>query len=115
MGPLVAPTFRAPCYAFAMPRTRPTPLSLRLLLALSLLIPFTADAKLPRSASARADFKRTNPCPSTGDRRGPCPGYMIDHIIPLCADGPDHPANMQWQSSYDAKRKDREERRMCRR
>jgi hypothetical protein len=39
---------------------------------------------------------------------------VIDHVNPLCAGGPDHPSNMQWQTVADAKIKDRAERRMCR-
>lgn len=66
-----------------------------------------------RSAVARADFMRAAPCPVTGLSRGPCPGYVMDHVIPLCAGGADHPSNMQWQTTQDAKIKDREERRMC--
>lgn len=66
-------------------------------------------------AAARAEFKRSHPCPVTGQPRGPCPGYVIDHVHPLCAGGPDRPANMQWQTVREAKVKDREERRMCRR
>ncbi len=43
----------------------------------------------------------------------PCKGYIIDHIVPLCAGGADAAANMQWQTVQDAKVKDREERKMC--
>jgi hypothetical protein len=67
-----------------------------------------------RSSAQVGAFKRHNPCPSTGERRGSCPGYVVDHIYPLCAGGEDHPRNMQWQSREDALRKDREERRLCR-
>lgn len=42
------------------------------------------------------------------------PGYVIDHIIPLCACGPDTVANMQWQTARDAEIKDRQERIQCR-
>lgn len=73
-----------------------------------------AEAKIPRSSSAKAEFKRQHPCPSTGKPRGACHGYIIDHVIPLCAGGPDEPANMQWQTVADAKEKDKDERRMCR-
>lgn len=59
-------------------------------------------------------FKRENPCPSTGLRGGSCPGHVVDHIEPLCAGGPDHRSNMQWQTAAEAKVKDREERRICR-
>ncbi len=36
-------------------------------------------------------------------------GYVIDHVIPLCAGGADDPLNMQWQTIAEAKAKDREE------
>lgn len=70
---------------------------------------------IERSASARNAFKRTHLCPATGQARGPCPGYVIDHVVPLCAGGEDAPSNMQWQTVANAKQKDRDERRMCRR
>jgi hypothetical protein len=78
------------------------------------LISFTAEAS-HRSHSVTAAFKRAHPCPATGERRGVCPGYIIDHVIPLCAGGPDTTANLQWQTVAEAKAKDREERRLCRR
>ncbi len=88
---------------------------MKILAALILIAPAAGDVSAaPRSASARAEFKRLHPCPATGLPRGACPGYVIDHIRPLCAGGPDTPANMQWQTVADAKRKDRDERRMCR-
>jgi hypothetical protein len=62
-----------------------------------------------------ATFKRHNPCPATGERRGSCPGYVVDHVVPLCAGGPDAVGNLQWQTIADGKTKDREERRLCRR
>jgi hypothetical protein len=68
-----------------------------------------------RSHSVIAEFKRHNPCPATGKPQGACPGYVIDHIEPLCAGGADHPANMQWQTRQDSLRKDADERRLCRR
>lgn len=71
------------------------------------------DARQPRSHSAKATFQRLYHCPSTDKPRGPCPGYIIDHVIPLCAGGADDPLNMQWQTIAEAKIKDREERRQC--
>jgi hypothetical protein len=67
-----------------------------------------------RSAQAVSSFKRHHPCPATGARSGSCPGYVVDHIEPLCAGGSDHPANMQWQTVADAKVKDVTERMQCR-
>lgn len=67
-----------------------------------------------RSQKAHAEFQRQQLCPSTGQRRGACPGYLVDHVIPLCAGGPDTPANMQWLTAYAAKVKDRAEVAQCR-
>jgi hypothetical protein len=44
---------------------------------------------------------------------GPCPGYVIDHIIDLECGGPDKPSNMQWQTRAEARVKDRWERAGC--
>lgn len=72
-----------------------------------------AEAKQPRSTAVRHAFVKANPCPATDRARLPCPGYIIDHVIPLCAGGPDKPSNMQWQTVSEAKAKDREENRQC--
>jgi len=64
---------------------------------------------LARDRSARRDFQRQQPCPSTGRRSGACPGYVADHVVPLKRGGSDQPANMQWQTVEDAKQKDRVE------
>ena len=82
---------------------------------LAALVWLSACAGHERSAAQRAAFVRANPCPATGQPRGPCHGYVVDHIIPLCAGGPDDPSNMQWQTSEDGKSKDKEERAQCRR
>lgn len=80
------------------------------LIGLALLLFPAAQA---RQASAVAEFKRQQPCPATGKTRGTCPGYIVDHIEPLCAGGADAPANMQWQTVEDAKAKDKHEHRQC--
>lgn len=64
-------------------------------------------AKQQRSAAAKNAFKQQQPCPSTGKSRGACPGYVIDHVVPLKRGGPDRPSNMQWQTKEEAKAKDR--------
>jgi hypothetical protein len=74
-----------------------------------------AQPALARSEATRRAFQRQHPCPSTHLKTGSCPGWIMDHVVPLCAGGPDTPENMQWQTVHDAKIKDVEERRMCRR
>jgi hypothetical protein len=85
-----------------------------LLLALALPVQLTV-AKTYRDPAQRAAFMKSHPCPSTGKTKGSCPGWIVDHIKPLCAGGPDHPSNMQWQTTAEAKKKDRLEREQCKR
>jgi hypothetical protein len=83
-----------------------------LMLVLGGLVP-AADAGGSRSGAMRAAFVRANPCPETGQRRGSCPGWVVDHVIALECGGADHPSNMQWQTVADARAKDKWERRGC--
>ncbi len=78
-----------------------------LVVVASLSFSGAAEAKTQRSAKAVYDFKKMQPCPSTGARRGACPGYVIDHVVALKRGGADHPSNMQWQTREDAKAKDK--------
>ena len=71
------------------------------LLALALLLPGLAEAKIPRDRTQVREFRNANPCPATGLKRGACPNFEVDHVIPLCAGGSDSPANMQWISKED--------------
>ena len=64
---------------------------------------------IKRSPEAKDEFKKSNPCPSTGKSSGACPGYVIDHVDPLKRGGVDAPSNMQWQTKEQAKEKDRTE------
>lgn len=66
-----------------------------------------------RSFSAKTHFSLTHPCPTTGELTPHCPGYVIDHIWPLCAGGKDTPDNMQWQTREESYRKDVLERMLC--
>ena len=63
--------------------------------------------KIKRSAAAKASFRRSHPCPSTGKTTGACPGYVVDHVRALKHGGSDSPDNMQWQTTAAAKAKDR--------
>lgn len=63
-----------------------------------------------RSMAERARFMRANPCPaSVPHKKTSCPGYVVDHIIALCAGGQDKASNMQYQSIAQGKAKDRVE------
>jgi hypothetical protein len=64
---------------------------------------------IKRSKAAANAFHRSHPCPANGKTSGPCPGYVIDHIVALKRGGADWPSNMQWQTKAEAKAKDRVE------
>lgn len=83
-------------------------------LALALLLAPPVHAEEVRSRAVAREFQRLHPCPSTGLQTGACPGYVKDHMRPLCAGGADATWNMQWQTVEDAKVKDRWERAICR-
>lgn len=89
-------------------------INIRVFLIIALFFSSVSDARQPRSSAAKAEFQRQHPCPDTGNHRGKCPGWIIDHIDPLCHGGADAPSNMQWQTVVDAKVKDRWERSICR-
>lgn len=69
-----------------------------------------ADARDPQ---VRAAFLKSHPCPATGKNSGACPGYVVDHVIPLCAGGADAVANMVWQELAASKIKDAHEMALC--
>jgi len=68
---------------------------------------------IKRSAYQVLLFKHAHPCPANGAVKGRCPGYIVDHIVPLCACGADKPANMQWQTLAESRAKDRLENQQC--
>lgn len=68
-----------------------------------------------RSRALRAEFQRLNHCPSTGKPRGPCPGWQVDHAVPLCLAGPrgDTISNLRWISVDAHRAKTRRDVRLC--
>ncbi len=62
-----------------------------------------SHGRIKRSETAKHKFER-----QTGFPHGR-PGYVIDHVVPLCRGGADAPSNMQWQTVAAAKAKDKTE------
>ena len=89
------------------------PKTMRVIVALVLMLSVGLADATERSASAKSEFKRENPCPSTGRSSGGCSGYQVDHRKPLAAGGSDHKSNMQWLSADQHKEKTKAERRSC--
>jgi len=68
-----------------------------------------SHGRIARSEKAKHDFQKSHPCPSTGRSSGACPGYVVDHVVPLKRGGADNASNMQWQTVQAAKIKDKTE------
>lgn len=81
--------------------------------SLIILLCYTSAASIPRDDYGRIkrsratihEFRQGHPCPATGKSLGRCPGYEIDHIIPLKLGGCDLVDNMQWLTIQDHKKK----------
>lgn len=80
------------------------------LLVLLLISISFAEATCPpvhRSRAVVRHFMR-----QTGFPRGRS-GYVVDHVLPLCAGGMDAVSNLQWQALATSRVKDRQERAQC--
>ena len=66
-----------------------------------------ANSRIKRDPAVRRAFHQSHPCPATGKTTGACPGYVVDHIVPLKRGGAARPENMEWQKAADGKTKDR--------
>lgn len=87
---------------------------MRCIAAALLLLASTTVSSLPRSGAEVRAFRATHACPATARHRGPCPGFQVDHTIPLCAGGLDRRENMKWLSVEDHKWKTFVDQRECR-
>jgi hypothetical protein len=52
--------------------------------------------RILRDHAVLREFQRIHPCPATGRVTGACPGWAIDHVIPLAVGGCDSVVNLQW-------------------
>jgi hypothetical protein len=87
---------------------------LEALLCLAFALPAFAQPIQRSQAEVRA-FRAENPCPATGQRRGPCPDWQVDHTIALVCGGPDTKENMQWLTIAEHRVKTRYDVMYCRR
>lgn len=55
-----------------------------------------ASGQIVRRADVLRAFRDLYPCPATGQSRGACSGFAIDHVIPLASGGCDAVSNLQW-------------------
>lgn len=55
-----------------------------------------ANGNTARSTKVLNAFKKQWACPSTGKHSGPCPGWAINHTIPLACGGRDIVSNLDW-------------------
>lgn len=86
----------------------------RFIVGLACAAALAAGVAAERSKAVRAEFQRSHPCPATGAPRGACPGFEVDHVVPLCAGGPDATSNMQWLTHEEHSRKTKRDVLHCR-
>lgn len=55
-----------------------------------------ADGSIRRRADVIRAFRKLYACPSTQLFTGACPGWAVDHVIPLASGGCDAVWNAQW-------------------
>jgi len=56
----------------------------------------TAAGRIIRSRAVLNDFAKVFPCPTTLAPIASCPGWQIDHVIPLASGGCDSQVNLHW-------------------
>lgn len=84
------------------------------LIALALMLCSVGWGRSERDRREVRAFRAEHACPSTMKHRGPCVGFHVDHVTPLCSGGRDHRSNMQWISVEDHRFKTMVDVRECR-
>lgn len=56
-----------------------------------------ADGTIHRRSDVITAYRKLHPCPSTGLHTGACPGWSINHTIPLAVGGCDAVVNLSWE------------------
>lgn len=92
-----------------MPKHRGRLLALAILFALSC----PAEAAQKRSQVVARELQLIHPCPSTGLRKGRCPGFERDHRLPLCFYGKDTVSNLQWLTVAEHRAKTKLDIKVC--
>jgi hypothetical protein len=54
------------------------------------------NGNIKRSSAVLTAYKKIHPCPSTGLTTGACPGWALNHSIPLACGGCDAVYNLTW-------------------
>jgi hypothetical protein len=56
------------------------------------------SGNIARNPAPVRAFRSNHPCPATKSLKGPCAGFVVDHIKPLNRGGSDTAENMQWRT-----------------
>jgi hypothetical protein len=60
------------------------------------------SGRISRNPAPVRAFRSQHPCPATGSVKGPCNGFVVEHIKPLNRGGSDTPENMRWRTMAQA-------------
>ncbi len=82
--------------------------------AVFLVLASPSDARPRQSLVAVAEFRQHSPCPATGRAAGACPGYVVDYVVPPCAEAGHSPDKLQWLTLAQARDSGSWEREYCR-
>lgn len=95
-------------------RPKAKKLAAGIVITLLLLVITLASQAASRSRTLRAEFQKLNHCPANDAKRGPCPGYQVDHREALICGGRDELTNLHWLAIDEHKAKTRVEVKLCR-